>query len=96
MGTNWKKFFNLVAFVGLIAFGIAVLITAVAPSLMRAFLTIALILAIIVMAFYAFFYAYRGGRDSKGKWSNKQLILLCCWIAAVVLAFVGVILLNVL
>jgi len=96
MGRNWKKTFNLVAYVSLVFIGVAVLLSALVPSVSQAFLTIALFLAVTVVAFYAFFFAYRGGSDSKGKWSQKQIVYLCIWVAALILAFVGLILLNVL
>ena len=96
MSVNWKKTFNTVAYFALVFIGIAVLLSAVVPRISQAFLTIALVLAIIVVAFYAFFFAYRGGSDKKGKWSQKQVLYLCIWIAAVILCFVGIILLNVL
>lgn len=92
---KWKKFFNLVAYIALVFIGISILLSAVVPDIAGAFLTIALVLSVCVVAFYAFFFAYKGGSDTKGKWSTKQIIYLCVWIAAVVISFVGIILLNV-
>ena len=94
-GNKWKKHFNFVAFVALVFIGIAVLLSAIIPSISQAFLTIALILAVGVAAFYGFFYAYKGGKDSKGKWSSKQMLHLSIWFAALVLCIVGIVLMNI-
>ena len=98
MSVNWKKTFNWVALIAMICIAIAVLISAVTNNVnvYEAFITIALVLAVIVCAFYSFFVAYRRGSNKSGQWTTKQIVLMCVWVASVILAFVGIILLNVL
>jgi len=96
MAINWKKTFNLVAFIALICIGISVLLAGTVASIAQAFMTIALVLSVCVVAFYSFFFAYKGGSDSKGKWSTKQIVYVCIWAVALILCIVGIILFNVL
>ncbi|MCL2851235.1 MAG: hypothetical protein FWE01_02635 [Firmicutes bacterium] len=97
MSVNWKKTFNLIAFIALVFIAISVLLSAVinAANVAQAFLTIALLLSVCVVAFYSFFFAYRGG-DRKGRWTTKQVVYLCVWAVSFIIAIVGIILFNVL
>jgi Mn2+/Fe2+ NRAMP family transporter len=94
MSNPMKLFFNLVSFIALVAIGVALLLAFVFKdnSISGALTVIAQVLAYIVVIFYAFIYAYRGGRDSKGKWTNKQTVNMCIWLVATIFVIVFVIL----
>jgi len=91
MAVNWKKFFNFVAFVAVVLLGIALMLAYIFKSngsVQRAFDTLAIIMAAIVVAFYSFFYAWSRTRT---KWTG-QLLHMIIWTVAVVLIIVFVLL----
>ena len=93
MAVSFKRFFNFVAFIALVIIGLALLLGIIGiEGLSGPMLQIAEILAYIIVAFYAFLYAWKSGADQKGKWSKRQLVHLGIWLAATILIVVCVIL----
>ena len=89
MGFSWKRVFNMVAFFALCFIGVAILLGAVikADKVASAFQTIALVLAVVVVIFYAGIYAF-----SKSRKSNSFIIHVIIWAVVTALAIVGIIL----
>jgi len=92
--TFWKHFFNFVSFVALALIGIALALAYFISGnkVSGAFATIAEILAYIVVIFFAFIYAWKGGADRNGKIGIRQVIQLAIWLAATILVVVFMIL----
>jgi len=91
MAVNWKRFFNFVAFVAVVLLGISLMLAHIFKSngdVKRAFDTIALVMASLVVAFYSFFYAWSRSRKV---WYG-QLLHMLIWVAAVVLIVVFILL----
>jgi len=85
----WRGVFNLISFIAIAMIGLALLLAYIfkSNSVSSSLTTIAQILAYIVVAFYAFFFAWGTTRRS-----NKSLaILLSIWVASVILIIVFVI-----
>ena len=78
---RWRGFMNWFAFVALMFIGVSLFISALfdgGNDIRRALETLAQIMAIIVVAFYAFIYAHK-------KWGQKQIWFIIAWTIAVVL-----------
>ena len=89
MGFSWKRVFNMVAFFALCFIGVAILLSAVikADKVASAFQIIALVLAVIVVIFYAGVYAF-----SRSRKSNSFVIHVIIWVVFSVLAIIGIVL----
>ena len=87
---NWRWIFSFVSFVAITIIGFALLLGLIigkSNSVSVSLMTIAEVLAYIVVAFYAFAFAWR-------KRGRNQVIYLSIWLAAVILIVVCLVLLK--